>query len=758
MSERTTQDLRFELINFNFGRKSFFYFQMNFINRLQLAAQVAMGKKAITMQGVTDASGNINPFAIWADNGKLSPSKAMELYLAWSYACIRAIAEEIAGLNFELYKVKGKGESVEYERIFNHELLDLLEAVNDYQTGYELRYLTAAHLEAVGNAYWFLEGVEKSGDIPKAIYPLNAGNVKVIVDRSVFPGKITKYIYTEKGKEHKFDPYKILHIKYPDPNNMFEGIGTIQAIAGWIEADNFATEFNRRFFMNGAWLGVILESEAITPAQMELLRESFEMVHKGVNNAHRAVVLPKSTKVAKDHSGMKDMDFPNLMSAMMNKILAGFRVPRTVLGITDDVNRANAEATNYVFALRTIKPKMQMVCNYLNEFLVPLFGNDLYLTFTDPVPQNRLERIEEMKAAVAGQAVMSRDEAREEYFGLGAIENGDKVMGTFNEVPIGAPKPKSYKPNRLASKNLKAIKSRGARNAEVRKSISETLAEKIAKELKNETEKINEIKKQKGVSLAGMLDEDFEPVYKAFVGRVGKYENQYKNNLQKFNGKQLETVLKNLESAIKDINPKKLFDKDKEIAALIDLELPIAINLFTEEATEAAGLMGLDFGGLTKETKDAIKRAVSLMSESYNETTLSYLEEKLTQGINDGLGINELKSLVEGIYEFSDKQRAEMVARTETFRTANEASRNAWKESGVVKTIKWFTAADERTCEFCGPLHGEIVGIDEKFFEKGDTLEGENGNKLKIDYDDIGNPPAHPQCRCYIRPEEISIE
>jgi Phage Mu protein F like protein len=62
----------------------------------------------------------------------------------------------------------------------------------------------------------------------------------------------------------------------------------------------------------------------------------------------------------------------------------------------------------------------------------------------------------------------------------------------------------------------------------------------------------------------------------------------------------------------------------------------------------------------------------------------------------------------------------------------------------VVKTLKWFTAEDDHVCPECAALDGKEIGIEDKFFED--------------DYSDGEIPPRHPDCRCYTRPDEISIE
>jgi hypothetical protein len=54
-----------------------------------------------------------------------------------------------------------------------------------------------------------------------------------------------------------------------------------------------------------------------------------------------------------------------------------------------------------VFSKRTIKPKMLLVISYLNEFLVPRYGDDLYLTFIDPTPDDKAARTGEALSGLA---------------------------------------------------------------------------------------------------------------------------------------------------------------------------------------------------------------------------------------------------------------------------------------------------------------------------------------------------------------------
>lgn len=729
----------------------------DFIDRIASAAGF-MRKEKGAIPSVYSSSGG-DPFSIWKSSKKVDASKAFEVYTGWVYACIRAIAEEIGTMRFELYKITD-AEGTQ-ERIYRHEIFDTLLAPNAQQTGMEMLYTIAAHLEAIGNAYIFLDGVKDAKGKPTALYVLDASKVKVLADRNAFPATVTGYEYRTSTKEYRFEPYQILHIKYPDPADPFEGIGTVQTAAQWIDADNYAMEFNRRFFLNGARIGGFLEAQqAYTTEQLEYIKKSFEAAYKGVENAHKVLALPVGTKYTEPQNTQKDMDFANMMTMMRDRILAAFRVPRTALGITDDVNRANAEATDYVFAARTIKPKMAIIVSYLNEFFIPRYGDEFVLSFEDPVPENRELRIREMQAATGNAPVISANEAREEYFGLDPIENGEEVMVPFNFSPLGAPsQKKSMRKPRTAATPAPRVKSQTARNTEKRSSIAKTIAEAAAKSAKTIAKAIEKAKKDG--TITELSDEQFEPIYKAFNTRVSSYEKKLRDDLRKENARQEKEVIANIEDAVKSkgVDPKKLLDAAAATSAVIDLATPLLEDLYSKEGKEAAGLLGFsDIDPLNSNTKKALEKAIKLMAGSYTDETLTLLKAKLDQGISDGLGLDGIKRLVKEVYEFSDNVRAERVARTETFRVANEGTKEAWKQTGVVKTIKWYTAADERVCEWCDPQHGKTIDIDDDFYSKGDKVRTDDGRTLDLDYSDIGAPPLHVSCRCYVRPETISLD
>ncbi len=712
--------------------------------------------------GVPSGLGGADPFAIWRNgNKKISPEKAMDVYAGWVYACVRAIAEELANMQLKMMEVQSDNTS---EELPEHDLLDLLEAPNPYMTGRELKYSLASHLELTGNAYLYLFGVKNAADIPTAIYVLNPKYVKI--NRGKFPDLITSYEYRVGSELNTYQPYEIIHLKYPDPNDPLEGIGTVQAIAQWIDADNYATEFNRRFFLNGARIGGYLESaKAVTPEQLEYLKKSFEQIYSGVENAYRTAALPAGTTFKEASANQKEMDFVEGQRLMRDKILAGFRVPKTALGLTEDVNRANAEATDYVFASRTILPKMRMITAYLNEFLVPRYGDKLWMDIVNPVPEDRIAKVQEMQAVMGQQPLLSLDEGREMYLSKGPVAGGDMVRGDFSKQPIGAPLKSASKPS-IKTAGKKRIKSRFAKNVENRKGIASAIAKEVAEAAKEFTKQHKAMVKKARKDITTLSDDEYDVLHKAFVTRLTPYEKMLADKIKAHNDEQRSEVLDNVGKLLKAfkgkkkaVNPDDLFDEEKAITALIDLATPVLTDLFEKEGEAAASLIGFsEFTALTDQVKEAIDHAVGLLSDSYTQTTRQLLKEKLTEAMREGPDIDILKEKVNEIYDYGNEVRAEMVARSETFRIGNQATLEAWKQSGVVQSKKWYTAADERVCPYCAPMHGKVIGINETFFSKGDSVEGSDGSTLDLHYDDIEGGNLHVNCRCYIRPEDISLE
>lgn len=730
------------------------------------AIHVRKGEKSITDSGGGFAPND--PIAIYRPGGSknIDDSKAMSSHFGWVYACVKAISDEMAGIEFRAYTTNKDGEK---EEVMDHDLINLLNGVNETQTGEEFKKVMASHLELTGSAYIYMMGVKNFDDQPDALYLLNPGNVKMILDKTTYPYQVVRYEMVEDTRKFTFQPYEIIHVKYPDPSNPFLGLGTVQGIAEWIDNDNSAMNYNRNFFKNGARLSGVFETDMTSVEQTMRLKTSFDEQFSGEKNAYKMMVAPKGVKFVATTASAKDMDFANLLDMTAQRILAGFRVSKTILGTAEsDTNRATAETADYVFAKRTIKPKMDIIIAALNNFLAPRFDENVYISFDDPIPEDKAFRIDEMSKAVAGKQVITQNEARQEFMSLGPVDDPAADLlatssGSTNAVvTLATPRGSRTKVLKIKKKTKavvtkKKLKTQFSRNKDTRKEMAAALAKKIS-------DVLTEAKKK---TIAEMTDDEYIAVYYTHQkSRMDEFEPNVTAALKLIDDKQRRDVLKNLKDSIKsymitkkkDVVPEKLFNMDEYVQLTIDGLTPIISDFFTKEAEAALRNIGAKpFNILTNElVKAALDKRIALLSRSYNETTLAALKTQLQAGLDEGLGLTELTDRVMGIYEWNSSVRASIVSKTEVVAVSNMANKDAWKEAGSVKTVKWYTSEKDNVCDFCRAMNGKTIDIDVNFFDKGQTFTvtdaaGEK-QSMDMDYSAIGGPPLHPQCGCFIRP------
>ena len=327
----------------------------------------------------------------------VNPSRALESFKGFVYAAVNAKAREVMTIDWRLFSVNGD----DTEEETDHELLDLLDSPNDNMNGLELKYLTSAHLDLTGNCYWWLEGVNSDTDKPKAIHLMEADRVRPVIDCLSWPYQLVGYKMKLENREMSLQPYEVVHFRLPNPSNFFEGYSPVMAAAAYIDNDNDATKFNSNFFRNGARPAGFLESEFVADTQLEALKVGFADMHGGIDNMNRIGVLPKGVKWNASGANPKDMDFKGMSLEMKDRILSMFGTSKTILGTAEsDTNRATAETADYVFSKRVVKPHMIGICGTLNDRLVGRYGDNQYISFIDPVPEDKAARNTEMQTAV----------------------------------------------------------------------------------------------------------------------------------------------------------------------------------------------------------------------------------------------------------------------------------------------------------------------------------------------------------------------
>lgn len=104
-----------------------------------------------------------------------------------------------------------------------------------------------------------------------------------------------------------------------------------------------------------------------------------------------------------------------------------------------------------------------------------------------------------------------------------------------------------------------------------------------------------------------------------------------------------------------------------------------------------------------------------------------------------GTRLQGLPQLIEAITPTFGPERAAVIAATESTRIQVESERRAGEADENTTHWRYYTAADERVCPQCGPLHGQVIAKTASGFDV------PRGGRMY--------PPLHPNCRCRVLPE-----
>jgi len=671
----------------------------------------------------------------------------------WTFACVSAIADELAKIELKLYK-RNKDK---VEEIKESPILDVLYKVNDFTTKFDLFWLVGAYLELTGEAPLFLE---RDSQGVTDIYFLRPDRITPLADKEKI---IRGYDYdVGRGKKIFIPPEDLIFLKFPNPARPFRGLGTLEAAARTVDIDNYAEIWNRNFFKNAARPDSILtvDQPQMTDQQKKVLKQSIKEEYEGVEKSHKLMVLFGNMKLDKFAVNQKDMDFNEQQKFTRDKIFGIFRVPKAIVAQTEGVNFASAKVAQYVFARWTIQPKMERIIQMFNEFFLPLFTNseNLYLDFVNPIPEDEEAKLNYYSKAVNQWMTINEVRDKED---LPPIDNGDEIYLPFNLTSIGnaekmlaPPKLKVKKKkelNVIPGERFKQLKARSVKKfkqdkkiEEKKEEVKEKVKDMLRKELKNDGDDKQWDNHKKQIFWLAK-----DEIFRKYVALVRNKQKQ----IFKEQRKAVLAKLKESKAVEKKIDVAKLqLDKTKEAERTVVIVLPVLEELFKESADKTFEFLDVEMtmDTTTPEIQKLLKSDCRKFAKAATTTTNIAIKNQISEGLRLDEGIPDLKERVNRIFDNAETFRSERIARTESIRYNNAAAQQAYEDSGVVEAKEWLVEPD--ACEFCAPMAGKIVDLKDSFFKEGDTATGAEGGRMDLDYGTTEYPPLHPMCRCHTAP------
>ena len=343
--------------------------------------------------------------------GQFNMTQGLAAYgsVGWLFAVVERIANAVGETEWQQFGVSQDGKRTE---VNNHVTAALWEQPNPYTTQQEFVETCQQHLDLVGECWWLLLRPNGNPALPPVeVWPIRPDRIMPVPSVEHF---IAGYIYRLGAEVVSLSTNDVVQIKYPNPMDPYRGIGRVQAILADLDSEKFSAQWNRNFFLNSAQPGGIIEfPDHLSDAQFEEFFLRWNEGHKGVGNAHRVAVLEKGKWVDRKFS-MRDMQFKDLRSLNRDIILGAFGFPKHILGIAEDVNRANAEAAEVLFARWLVKPRANRFKMALNGQLLPRQGvamkpKTLEWGFVDPTPENAELKLQIAKTGFETQALETNE-------------------------------------------------------------------------------------------------------------------------------------------------------------------------------------------------------------------------------------------------------------------------------------------------------------------------------------------------------------
>jgi len=343
------------------------------------------------------------------------------LSIASVHACVRVIADGIAGLGLKLYKDDGQNR----DQIIIHYATALTNEPNPYQTKYDFTKYMTSHLALTGNAYAFINrdvrniGIELHPIAPQYVTP-------VMQDGLLF------YKVTLAGYPPMIPATEMLHFKGMCGDNPLVGLSPVVLHAETLGIDLAAISQSAGVYKNGVLKFLLTSDSQIKIDQAGPLKKSLDDV---IDGASRSAVMPNGIKMEKLSLSPEEAQYLETRKFSSEEIARIFGVPASMIGATAGI-KSSVEQEYQDFYARTL---MSYAINIEQELARKLLTENDKLTYYFKFNFNSLlrasanERADYYNKGIRG-GWLSRNEARL-YEDVNGFNGGDEYLIEANLMP-----------------------------------------------------------------------------------------------------------------------------------------------------------------------------------------------------------------------------------------------------------------------------------------------------------------------------------
>lgn len=347
---------------------------------------------------------------IWnAENDNTYIEKGYQ-YNTTIYSIVNLIAKTAATIPFQVYEVKNENELKRYKamtsgiangsalhkaevlrkhalsEVADTELHELLSRPNPAQSYNAWIQEIIAFGKLTGNRYIYGLKPETGANQGKfkELYVLPSQKVEINSGGIFEP--IKSYSLDYNG-QYKMAAEDICHIK--DFNPYYDGTGShlygmspLKAGLRSLDTNNEAITTGAKYLQNQTARGVLMSDEGdINEVQAQQLKEKFRQNYQGSNSAGDIVITPKKLSWINFGMSASDLSLIEQYNASIKDLCNIYSVPAVLLNNTESSTYNNVIEAKKTLYQNAVIPELNKIKDELNRWLVPAYGDKLYIDF-----------------------------------------------------------------------------------------------------------------------------------------------------------------------------------------------------------------------------------------------------------------------------------------------------------------------------------------------------------------------------------------
>lgn len=346
------------------------------------------------------------------------------------YACVLKRAKCCASIGWLGYTVSHdrQGNETKKDLDSSHPLMIMLRRPNPDQGWARFMRESITYRLLSGNSYIF-------SNIPKSKPPSRIELFNLRPDRMLInPGdairRVRSYTYAKgSAGEVIYAPELILHLKEFHPTDDWYGLSPCEVALQDIHTLNLAAKWNAKLLTNDCRpAGIMTTKGTLSDEQFDRVVKLIREEILGFENAGIPIgPLEGGLEFQPYGLSPKEMDWDKLDKNTRRKIASILQTPSELIGDAENKTYSNYQEARKAFYHETILPDMDEFRDEFNNWLTPLFGDNIRLDYNrdsiEAIRDDRSKLVVDMNSLV-DRGIVDRNEVREE---LGWEEGGPEM-------------------------------------------------------------------------------------------------------------------------------------------------------------------------------------------------------------------------------------------------------------------------------------------------------------------------------------------